>query len=37
MTSRTYESGKNNCTEVLEILDPDATGYIDIEEMVYFM
>ncbi|OMJ70519.1 hypothetical protein SteCoe_31493 [Stentor coeruleus] len=33
MTSRTYESGKNNCTEVLEILDPDATGYIDIEEM----
>ncbi|OMJ75751.1 hypothetical protein SteCoe_25056 [Stentor coeruleus] len=33
MTSRTYESGKNNCIEVLEILDPDATGYIDIEEM----
>ena len=32
--NKSYDSSKSSFNTILEILDPEATGYIDLEELV---
>lgn len=37
MLNKSIDLPKNSYDEILEALDPEATGYIDIEDLVRFI